>query len=77
MIQRGARPAEAVDLGKLRLALTACEDNIGKVQARLGSAEFAAKAPAAVVAGARKNLEALELERARLRAALGLDSEPG
>ena len=70
-------PAEAVDLGKLRLALTACEDNIGKVQARLGSAEFAAKAPAAVVAGARKNLEALELERARLRAALGLDSEPG
>ena len=48
-----------------------------RCEARLASAEFAAKAPAAVVEGARKNLEALELERARLRAALGLDAEPG
>ncbi len=70
-------PAEAVDLGKLRLSLTACEDNIAKVRARLESADFAAKAPVAVVEGARKNLEALELERTRLRAALGLGTEPG
>ena len=71
-------PAEAVDLGKLRLALTACEDNIAKVTARLQSADFASKAPAAVVEGARRNLDALELERARLRdSRLGLDSEPG
>ena len=70
-------PAEAVDLGKLRLALTVCEDNIGKVRARLESADFAAKAPAAVVEGARRNLESLVLERARLRAALGLDGEAG
>ena len=70
-------PVEAVDLGKLRLALTVCEDNIAKVRARLESADFASKAPAAVVDGARKNLDALELERARLRAALGLDCDPG
>ena len=69
-------PAEAIDPEKLQIELAKCEDNIGKVRARLESADFAAKAPAAVVAGARKNLEALELERSRLRAALGLDSRP-
>ncbi|MEO8196099.1 MAG: valine--tRNA ligase [Thermoanaerobaculia bacterium] len=69
-------PETAVDLDKLRLALTANEENIGKVRARLESTEFAAKAPAAVVEGARRNLETLQLERARLRAALGLDAEP-
>jgi len=70
-------PVEAVDVAKLELELAKCEDNIGKVRARLESADFASKAPAAVVEGARKNLAALELERARLRTALGLDSEPG
>ena len=70
-------PVEAVDVAKVELELAKCEDNIAKVRTRLESADFAAKAPAAVVDGARRNLAALELERARLRAALGLDAEPG
>ncbi|MEO7793619.1 MAG: valine--tRNA ligase [Thermoanaerobaculia bacterium] len=68
---------EAVDPEKLRLELTKCEENIVKVRARLESAEFVAKAPEAVIAGARKNLETLELERARLRAVLEMDSQAG
>ncbi len=70
-------PAEPVDLTKLGLELAKVEENIGKVRARLESADFSAKAPAAVIEGARKNLDALELERARLRTALGRDSEAG
>ena len=68
-----ADAVEAVDLSKVRLELAKVDDNIAKVSARLASEEFTAKAPAAVIEGARKNLEALQLERARLVAAIGSD----
>lgn len=68
--------AEPIDTAKLRLELTKVEDNIAKVTARLSSAEFTSRAPAAVVEGANRNLEGLKLERKRLRAVLELEAEP-
>ena len=62
--------AEPIDLPKLRLELGKVEDNIAKVSARLASEEFTSKAPPAVIEGANKNLESLQLERQRLRALL-------
>jgi len=67
--------AEPVDVPKVRIELTRVDDNIAKVRARLESEGFSAKAPPAVVEGARKNLESLRLERLRLRAVLGLEAE--
>jgi valyl-tRNA synthetase len=70
-------PVETVDLAKVRLELAKVDDNIGKVSARLASEEFTSKAPASVIEGARKNLESLHLERARLLAAIGSDTAAG
>ncbi|MEO8277226.1 MAG: valine--tRNA ligase [Thermoanaerobaculia bacterium] len=69
--------AAPVDLAKLQLELDKVEANISNVRAKLESESFTAKAPAAVVEGARRNLAALELDRERLRGVLQPVSGPG
>ena len=54
------------DPEKLREELTEVEANLERVRARLANPGFAAKAPAAVVEGARRQLAELEERRARL-----------
>ena len=66
---------ETPDLMRIRQDLTTVETNLARARSRLASESFTSKAPPEVVAGAKKSVEGLRLERDRLIAALGMSVE--
>jgi len=68
---------QTVDLGKATLELEQVASNLERVRARLASAGFLEKAPAAVVEGARRQLADLEGRQQALLATLGAAEAEG